>query len=69
MNEISTYRKYIRHVKLTLGCKEQPESDRRTSAKTEGSCSETADTVRLEKPLHSFLWAPEFHRLANGKSH
>lgn len=45
----------------------KPESDRRISAKTEGSCGETADTVRLEKPLHSFLWAPEFHRLTEGK--
>lgn len=53
--------------KITLGHKEQPESDRRTLAKTEGSCGDAADTVRLEKPLHFFLWAPEFHRLANGK--
>lgn len=54
--------------KLTFG-HTQPESDRRTSAKTEGSCGETADMVRLEKPLHSFLWAPEFHRLVEGESH
>jgi hypothetical protein len=23
--------------------------------------------ARLEKPLHSFLWAPEFHRLTDDR--
>lgn len=46
MRETLTEYKPDTRVTLPFGHKEQPKSDRRTSAKTEGSCGETADTVR-----------------------
>lgn len=62
MRETRTEHEPDTRVMLTFGRIEQPESDRMTSAKTEVSCGEMADTVRLEKTsplLPAGTWIPQ----------